>query len=145
MKSITLKHAGRKALLLGLAISLFTACQVTFIPDYDQAIAAQIEDAFDFLYKEAEEKGGGRLLALSIHPWMLGQPHRIGKFEQANGGTLLLDEISEMPLGLQAKLLRVIQEREVERIGGKKMIDLDVRIIATTNRDIAGAGHNLVR
>ncbi len=44
--------------------------------------ADQIEDAFDFLYKEAGEKGGGRMLALSIHPWMLGQPHRIGKFEQ---------------------------------------------------------------
>ena len=44
--------------------------------------ADQIEDAFDFLYKEAEEKGGGRMLALSIHPWMLGQPHRIGKLEQ---------------------------------------------------------------
>jgi two-component system response regulator FlrC len=59
-----------------------------------------------------------------------------GKFEQANGGTLLLDEISEMDLGLQAKLLRVIQEREVERIGGRKVIKLDVRIIATTNRDL---------
>ncbi|PAU87777.1 sigma-54-dependent Fis family transcriptional regulator [Pseudomonas sp. WN033] len=60
-----------------------------------------------------------------------------GKFEQANGGTLLLDEISEMPLGLQAKLLRVLQEREVERVGGRKLIDLDIRVIATTNRDMA--------
>ncbi len=59
-----------------------------------------------------------------------------GKFEQANGGTLLLDEISEMELGLQAKLLRVLQEREVERIGGKKVIPLDVRILATSNRDM---------
>lgn len=59
-----------------------------------------------------------------------------GKFEQANGGTLLLDEISEMDLGLQAKLLRVIQEREVERLGGRKPIPLDVRIIATTNRHL---------
>jgi two-component system response regulator FlrC len=57
-----------------------------------------------------------------------------GKFEQANGGTLLLDEISEMDISLQAKLLRVIQEREVERLGGRKTIQLDVRIIATTNR-----------
>ena len=57
-----------------------------------------------------------------------------GKFEQAHGGTLLLDEISEMELGLQAKLLRVIQEREVERLGGRKAIPLDVRIIATSNR-----------
>jgi two-component system response regulator FlrC len=59
-----------------------------------------------------------------------------GKFEQAQGGTLLLDEISEMPLALQAKLLRVLQEREVERIGGHKAISLDVRVIATTNRDM---------
>jgi two-component system response regulator FlrC len=59
-----------------------------------------------------------------------------GKFEQANGGTLLLDEISEMELGLQAKLLRVLQEREVERIGGSKTIALDVRVLATTNRDL---------
>ncbi|MCU1728118.1 sigma-54 dependent transcriptional regulator [Pseudomonas sp. 7P_10.2_Bac1] len=61
-----------------------------------------------------------------------------GKFEQADGGTLLLDEISEMPLGLQAKLLRVLQEREVERVGGRKPIALDIRVIATTNRDLAG-------
>lgn len=59
-----------------------------------------------------------------------------GKFEQANGGTLLLDEISEMPLGLQAKLLRVLQEREVERIGGSKPVKLDIRLIATSNRDM---------
>src|SRR5690625_5594398 len=59
-----------------------------------------------------------------------------GKFEQANGGTLLLDEISEMDVGLQAKLLRVLQEREVERLGGRKTIKLDVRVIATSNRDM---------
>jgi len=57
-----------------------------------------------------------------------------GKFEQAQGGTLLLDEISEMDLGLQAKLLRVLQEREVERLGGHKTISLDVRVLATSNR-----------
>jgi len=62
------------------------------------------------------------------------QTAQTGKFEQAHGGTLLLDEISEMPLQLQAKLLRVLQEREVERIGGKKPIALDVRVIATSNR-----------
>lgn len=59
-----------------------------------------------------------------------------GKFEQANGGTLLLDEVSEMDLGLQAKLLRVLQEKEVERVGGRKPIALDVRVLATTNRDL---------
>ncbi|WP_020209463.1 sigma-54-dependent transcriptional regulator [Gilvimarinus chinensis] len=62
-----------------------------------------------------------------------------GKFEQANGGTLLLDEISEMDIGLQAKLLRVLQEREVERLGGRKTIALDVRVIATSNRDMREA------
>jgi two-component system response regulator FlrC len=61
---------------------------------------------------------------------------REGKFELAHGGTLLLDEISEMDLGLQAKILRVIQEREVERLGGKTTLQLDVRIIATCNRDL---------
>ncbi len=59
-----------------------------------------------------------------------------GKFEQAQRGTLLLDEISEMPLALQAKLLRVLQEREVERVGGRKMIALDIRLLATSNRDM---------
>ncbi|MDR6680039.1 sigma-54-dependent transcriptional regulator [Pseudomonas oryzihabitans] len=61
-----------------------------------------------------------------------------GKFELAQGGTLLLDEISEMPLGLQAKLLRVLQEREVERVGARKPLALDIRVLATTNRDLAG-------
>lgn len=61
-----------------------------------------------------------------------------GKFEQADGGTILLDEISEMPMGLQAKLLRVLQEREVERVGARKPIALDIRVLATTNRDLAG-------
>ncbi|SEM63332.1 DNA-binding transcriptional response regulator, NtrC family, contains REC, AAA-type ATPase, and a Fis-type DNA-binding domains [Pseudomonas sp. ok272] len=59
-----------------------------------------------------------------------------GKFELANGGTLVLDEIGELPLGLQAKLLRVLQEQCVERLGGRKEIKLDVRIIAATNRDL---------
>ncbi len=59
-----------------------------------------------------------------------------GKFEQAQGGTILLDEISEMDLGLQAKLLRVLQEKEVERLGGNKIIDLDVRVLATSNQDM---------
>lgn len=62
-----------------------------------------------------------------------------GKFEQAQNGTLLLDEVTEMPLGLQAKLLRVLQEREVERVGGKKPVALDIRIVATSNRDMAEA------
>ncbi|AQS38902.1 two component, sigma54 specific, transcriptional regulator, Fis family [Shewanella psychrophila] len=59
-----------------------------------------------------------------------------GKFEQAQGGTLLLDEITEMDLSLQAKLLRVLQEREVERLGGRKSIKLNIRVLATSNRDL---------
>ena len=62
-----------------------------------------------------------------------------GKFEQAQGGTILLDEITEMDLGLQAKILRVLQEREVERLGGRKTINLDVRVIATSNRNLKDA------
>lgn len=63
--------------------------------------------------------------------------HHIGKFEQAQGGTILLDEVTEMPLALQAKLLRVLQERELERVGGVKPIGLDIRVLATSNRDLA--------
>ena len=59
-----------------------------------------------------------------------------GKFEQADGGTLLLDEVSEMPLELQAKLLRVLQEQEVERLGSRKTLKLDVRVLATSNRNL---------
>jgi transcriptional regulator with GAF, ATPase, and Fis domain len=61
---------------------------------------------------------------------------RDGRFELADGGTILLDEISEISLGLQAKLLRVLQEREFERVGGNKTIKVDVRVLATTNRDL---------
>lgn len=64
---------------------------------------------------------------------------RIGKFEEATGGTLLLDEISEMDLRLQAKLLRAIQERLIDRVGGSKPIPVDIRILATSNRDLAEA------
>jgi len=61
---------------------------------------------------------------------------RIGKFEEANGGTLLLDEISEMDVRLQAKLLRAIQEREIDRVGGARPVKIDIRLIATSNRDL---------
>lgn len=60
----------------------------------------------------------------------------VGKLEQANGGTLLLDEISEMSTDLQAKLLRVLQEKEMEKIGGRKTVKLDIRYLATTNRNL---------
>lgn len=64
---------------------------------------------------------------------------RIGKFEEASGGTLLLDEISEMDVRLQAKLLRAIQERKIDRVGGAKPVPVDIRIIATSNRDLSEA------
>lgn len=67
------------------------------------------------------------------------QQAQAGKFEQAQDGTLLLDEVTEMPMSLQAKLLRVLQEREVERVGGKRPVPLNIRIIATSNRDMAEA------
>ena len=65
---------------------------------------------------------------------------RVGKFEAAGGGTLLLDEISEMDVRLQAKLLRAVQEREIDRLGGASPVKVDVRILATTNRDLHRRG-----
>src|SRR5215470_2825122 len=64
---------------------------------------------------------------------------RIGKFEEADGGTLLLDEISEMDARLQAKLLRALQEREIDRVGGQRPVKVDIRVLATSNRDLAQA------
>ena len=61
---------------------------------------------------------------------------KLGKFEMAHTGTLFLDEISEMNLGLQSKLLRVLQEREVDRIGGREPVPVNIRVIATTNRSL---------
>ena len=63
---------------------------------------------------------------------------RRGRFEQAHGGTLFLDEIGELPAAMQVTLLRVLQEREFERLGGSQTVHVDVRVIAATNRDLAG-------
>lgn len=69
-----------------------------------------------------------------------GANHRkLGKIEQASGGTVFLDEVGDMPLSIQAKLLRLLQENAIERLGGKEPIDVDVRIIAATNRDLETA------
>ena len=64
---------------------------------------------------------------------------KLGKFEQADGGTLLLDEIGDMTLATQAKILRALQERELQRVGGAQTIKVDVRIIASTNKDLERA------
>jgi two-component system nitrogen regulation response regulator NtrX len=64
------------------------------------------------------------------------EARRLGKFEHANGGTLLLDEVGDMPLGAQAKVLRVLQEKELERVGGNQIIETDARVVSATNHDI---------
>src|SRR5438105_11958008 len=64
---------------------------------------------------------------------------RRGKFERASGGTLFLDEVGDMPMAMQAKLLRVLQEREIERVGGNETIKVDARVVAATNRDLVKA------
>ena len=97
-------------------------CQGPFVAINCAAIPENMLEAVLFGYEKGAYTGAHKACA--------------GKFEQAQGGTLLLDEISEMDLALQAKLLRVLQEREVERLGGKTVIDLNVRVIATSNRDM---------
>ena len=64
---------------------------------------------------------------------------RVGKIEQARGGTVFLDEIGDMPLSIQSKFLRLLQENSIERLGGKEPIDVDVRVIAATNRNLEAA------
>src|ERR1039457_4116157 len=73
--------------------------------------------------------------------WAGAAARHLGKFEQANHGTLFLDEIGDMPLFMQAKLLRVLEERQVERVGGDRTIPVDVRVIVATHRNL----HELVK
>lgn len=98
-------------------------CQKAFIKVNCAAIPENLLESELFGYEEGAFSGARKG----------GKP---GKMELANGGTLFLDEIGDMPLGMQAKLLRVLQEREIERIGGTKTIKLDVRIITATNKDL---------
>ncbi|MDO9139235.1 MAG: sigma-54 dependent transcriptional regulator [Methylobacter sp.] len=99
-----------------------THCQGSFVAVNCAAIPENMLEAMLFGYEKGAYTG-----AVQSMP---------GKFEQAQGGTLLLDEIGEMDLGLQAKLLRVLQEKEVERLGSHKKIKLDVRILAATNQKL---------
>jgi len=92
-----------------------------FVPINCAAIPADILESELFGYEKGAFTGAVK--------------ERIGKFELANGGTIFLDELTEMPMALQAKLLRVLQENSIERLGGNRVIDLDIRVIAATNRD----------
>jgi transcriptional regulator with PAS, ATPase and Fis domain len=97
-------------------------CQGTFVAMNCAALPEQLAESELFGYEKGAFTGATQL--------------RPGKFELAHNGTLLLDEISEMPLSLQVKLLRVIQEKEVDHIGGRQPVPVDVRLVATTNRDL---------
>jgi two-component system response regulator AtoC len=92
-----------------------------FVPINCAAIPADILESELFGYEKGAFTGAAK--------------ERVGKFELADGGTIFLDELTEMPMALQAKLLRVLQENTVERLGGNRVIDLDIRVIAATNRD----------
>src|SRR5262249_56640427 len=65
------------------------------------------------------------------------EPRKVGTFEQAHGGTLLLDEVADMPLETQGKIVRVLQEQTFERVGGGSRVEVDVRVVASSNRDLA--------
>src|SRR5207249_2006209 len=105
---------------------------VTAVKTVRTAVAAMKLGAFDYLTKpfEAELSGHERGAFTGAHA------RKLGKFELAQGGTLFLDEIGTLKAELQAKLLRVLQEREIERVGGTRSIKIDVRVVAATNVDL---------
>src|ERR1700721_1890527 len=117
-----LLEMARRQLALRVVPNELVAVAPPYVTLHCAAIPVNMLEAVLFGYEKGAFTG-----ALGAHA---------GKFEQAQGGTLLLDEISEMDLGLQAKILRVLQEREVERLGSTRTISLDVRLIATSNRDL---------
>jgi two-component system response regulator AtoC len=103
-----------------------------FVPINCAAIPAEILESELFGYEKGAFTGAVK--------------ERIGKFELADGGTIFLDELTEMPMALQAKLLRVLQENTIERLGGNRVINLDIRVIAATNRDpLAGVREGKLR
>jgi two-component system response regulator AtoC len=95
--------------------------EALFVPINCAAIPSEIMESELFGYEKGAFTGANKL--------------RIGKFELADGGTLFLDEITEMPMALQAKLLRVLQENVIERLGGNRLLPIDIRVVAATNRN----------
>jgi two-component system, NtrC family, response regulator AtoC len=107
-------------------------CDKLFVPINCAAIPADILESELFGYEKGAFTGAVK--------------DRIGKFELADGGTIFLDELTEMPMALQAKLLRVLQESTIERLGGNRVVNLDIRVIAATNRDpLAGVRDGKLR
>lgn len=106
-----------------------TRYQARFVRVNCSAIPSELMESEFFGYEEGAFTGARR-------------GGKIGKFELANGGSLFLDEINQLPMTIQPKFLRVLQEREIERVGGKKVIPLDIRIIAAANTSLEGMVHN---
>src|SRR5207237_875522 len=107
----------------------------------EEAVGAMKEGAFDFLRKPVDLEHFKRLAENDLFGHERGAftgagARKVGKMDLAHRGTLFLDEIGELPLGIQAKLLRVLEERRFERVGGTQSIDVDVRIVVATNRDL---------
>ena len=123
---LILGESGTGKELLARAIHLASPRREnTFVPVNCTAIPADLLESELFGHEKGAFTGATR--------------SRIGKFEQADSGTLFLDEIGEMRMDLQAKLLRSLQEREIERVGGSTSVQVDVRVIAATNRDLQKA------